>query len=86
MTWLRFGHRGCDFKGVSRRTFTGTRESIAIEVGQRLKGKDVASVFDRIGNGRRFPKTIRVDNGPEFTLKALDKRLRSGFVRGFCLG
>jgi len=41
--------------------FTG--ENIATELEQRLKGKNVAPVLVRIGNHRRFPKTIRVDNG-----------------------
>ena len=50
-----------------------TRESIAIEVGQRMRGKDVVATLEGIGIGRSFPKTIRVDNGPEFTSKALDK-------------
>lgn len=50
-----------------------TRESIAIGVGQRLSGKDVVATLNTIGADRSFPKTIRVDNGPEFTSKALDK-------------
>ena len=50
-----------------------TRESIAIDVGQRFRGKDVAETLERIGVDRSLPKTIRVDNGPEFTSKALDK-------------
>ena len=50
-----------------------TRESIAIDVGQRFRGKDVAETLERISVDRSLPKTIRVDNGPEFTSKALDK-------------
>lgn len=50
-----------------------TRESIAVVVGQRLTGKDVVASLNEIGADRQFPKTIRVDNGPEFTSKALDK-------------
>ena len=50
-----------------------TRESIAIEVGQRFRGKDVVTSWERVGTDRSLPKTIRVDNGPEFTSKALDK-------------
>ncbi len=49
-----------------------TRESISIDVGQRFRGKDVVTTLDRISDGRPFPKTIRVDNGPEFTSKELD--------------
>ena len=51
-----------------------TRESLAIEVGQRFRGQDVVEVLQRIGHGRALPKTIRVDNGPEFTSKGLDQR------------
>lgn len=50
-----------------------TRESLAIEVGQRLTGRDVVSVLNRIRMGRALPKTIRVDNGTEFTSKVLDQ-------------
>ncbi|MDB4778162.1 DDE-type integrase/transposase/recombinase [bacterium] len=50
-----------------------TRESIAIEIGQRFRGKDVEVVLDRVGIQRSFPKMIRADNGPEFTSKALGK-------------
>lgn len=49
-----------------------SRESLAIEVGQRLRGRDVADVLTRISALRPLPKTIRVDNGPEFTSKQLD--------------
>jgi len=50
-----------------------TRESVAIEVGQRFRGKDVVATLERIGLARSHPSTIRVDNGPEFTSKALDQ-------------
>ena len=51
-----------------------TRESLAIEVGQRLTGGDVARVLDRIGVERgALPEKIRVDNGTEFTSKQLDQ-------------
>ena len=50
-----------------------TPESIAIEVGQRFRGKNVVATLERIGTDRVFPKPIRVDNGPEFISKALDK-------------
>jgi len=49
-----------------------TRESLAIEVGQRLTGGHVAEVLDRIGRVRSLPQHIRVDNGTEFTSKRLD--------------
>ena len=51
-----------------------TRESLAIEVGQRLNGDDVARVLDWIRRSRgALPKKIRVDNGTEFTSKRLDQ-------------
>jgi putative transposase len=49
-----------------------SRESLAIEVGQRLTGDDVVSVLERISQSRRVPETIRVDNGPEFISRSLD--------------
>jgi len=51
-----------------------TRESLAIEVGRRLSGDDVARVLDRIRSTRgALPEKIRVDNGTEFTSKRLDQ-------------
>lgn len=50
-----------------------TRESLATEVEQRMTGHDVVRVLTRLGNERKLPKTIRVDNGPEFISKAMDQ-------------
>jgi putative transposase len=50
-----------------------TRESLAIEVGASVGGQRVVEVLSRLGQERRRPKTIRVDNGPEFTSKRLDQ-------------
>jgi putative transposase len=50
-----------------------TRESLAIEVGQSLKGEDVVATLRRIGATRGLPATIKVDNGSEFISKAMDK-------------
>lgn len=50
-----------------------TRESLAIEVGQSLKGEDVVATLRRIGATRGLPATIKVDNGSEFVSKAMDK-------------
>ena len=51
---------------------TFTREALAIEVGQSLKGEDVVRVLERITANRGWPETIKVDNGSEFISKALD--------------
>jgi putative transposase len=52
---------------------TYTRECLAIEVGQSLKGEDVVNVLDRIKADRDLPSTIKVDNGSEFISKAMDR-------------
>ena len=50
-----------------------TRECLAIEVGQSLKGEDVVRVLSRIASHRGQPRTIKTDNGSEFISKAMDK-------------
>ena len=50
-----------------------TRESLAIEVDTHLGGHRVVEVLQRISLGRNLPRTIRVDNGPEFISKVLDQ-------------
>jgi len=50
-----------------------SRESLAVEAGQRFTGQDVARVLTKMASSRGLPKTIRVDNGPEFTSKMLDQ-------------
>ncbi|MHC2071123.1 IS3 family transposase [Bremerella sp. T1] len=50
-----------------------TRESLAIEVEPRFRGQDVVLALERIAEHRQLPKTIQVDNGPEFISKALDQ-------------
>lgn len=49
-----------------------TRECLAIEVGTSLPGARVVEVLNEIGRERGLPKTIVVDNGPEFAGKAMD--------------
>jgi putative transposase len=49
-----------------------TRECLAIEVGQSLKGHDVVRVLQRISQQRRAPQVLFCDNGSEFTSQALD--------------
>lgn len=50
-----------------------TRESLAIDVGQSLKGEGVVNTLNRIAMYRGLPATIKVDNGSEFISKVMDK-------------
>jgi putative transposase len=50
-----------------------TQESLAIDVGQSLKGEDVVRVLNSIVDGLGLPKTIKTDNGSEFISKVMDK-------------
>ena len=49
-----------------------SRESLAIQAGQRMTGDDVVQVLQHVTSRRGYPKSIRVDNGPEFISKSLD--------------
>jgi putative transposase len=49
-----------------------TRESRAIEVGQRLQGEDVVGALNRIREKRGVPKLIFCDNGSEFISQIMD--------------
>jgi putative transposase len=49
-----------------------TRECLAIEVDLSLPGVRVARVLDQLVDSGRKPEVIVLDNGPEFTSKALD--------------
>jgi putative transposase len=50
-----------------------TRESLAIEADNHIGGQRVAEILMRLGEERNLPRTIRVDNGPEFISKRLDQ-------------
>ena len=50
-----------------------TRECLAIDVGQRLKGEDVVNTLNRICAERGLPRAIKTDNGSEFISKTMDK-------------
>lgn len=50
-----------------------TRECLAIDVGQSLKGEDVVNALNRICAERGRPKTIKTDNGSEFISKVMDR-------------
>ena len=49
-----------------------TRECRAIEVDTSLPGARVVRVLERLGEAHGTPERIIIDNGPEFTSKALD--------------
>lgn len=50
-----------------------TREALAIEVDQNIRGEQVVQTMARLLMVRGAPRTIRVDNGPEFVSKGLDR-------------
>jgi putative transposase len=50
-----------------------TRECLAIDVGQSLKGEDVVRVLNQVCSQRGLPGTIKTDNGSEFISKVMDK-------------
>ena len=50
-----------------------TRESLAIEVDTSITGLRVQGVLERLADTRGLPKSITVDNGPEFDGQVLDK-------------
>jgi putative transposase len=49
-----------------------TRESVAIDAGQSLKGDDVVRVLNQAKQQRGVPRFLFCDNGSEFTSQALD--------------
>ena len=49
-----------------------TRECLAIEVGYRLRGENVAEVLNRLVRLRGAPKALFADNGAEFTGQIVD--------------
>ena len=51
---------------------TCTRECVALEAAASFTGQRVAEVLTRVGVERGLPLTITVDNGTEFTSRALD--------------
>jgi putative transposase len=49
-----------------------TREAVAIDAGQSLKGEDVIRTLNRLKSSRGVPKVLFCDNGSEFTSQAMD--------------
>ena len=50
-----------------------SRESVSLEANYRLTGRCVGQALDQAAWRRGWPKAITVDNGTEFTSKALDE-------------
>ena len=50
-----------------------SRECLAIEVDTSLGGARVIAVLDRLAETKGLPRTITMDNGPEFTSRCLDE-------------
>jgi len=49
-----------------------TREAVAIDAGQSLKGDDVVRVLNGLKSSRGIPKALYCDNGSEFTSQVMD--------------
>lgn len=49
-----------------------TRESLAIEAGQRLRAENVVATLNRLLSVRKAPRYLFVDNGSEFSGRLLD--------------
>ena len=49
-----------------------SRESLVLEVDTSITGDRVARILDQIAEERGYPESITMDNGPEFTSRALD--------------
>jgi putative transposase len=63
-----------------------SRECPVIEVDTSLGGHRIVQVLDRLSEMRGLPAIITMDNGPEFTSKALDEwaynhRVKLNFIR-----
>lgn len=63
-----------------------SREAIVLEADFSLTGKKVARALERVSKQRPMPHVIRVDNGAEFTGRALDawaywKKVKLDFIR-----
>lgn len=50
-----------------------SRASVSLEANFRLTGRCVGQALDQAARQRRWPQAITVDNGTEFTSKALDE-------------
>jgi putative transposase len=64
-------------RGDSIRVLTAidvcTRECLALVASKTFAGTDVAQILGAVGRERGVPDRIKVDNGTEFTSRALDQ-------------
>jgi putative transposase len=58
-----------------------TKEAVEIAVARRINGQGVADALDVIARFRGYPATIRTDQGPEFTGRALDQWAHANGVK-----
>jgi putative transposase len=56
----------CPRENVPVRVRGYTRESLTIEVGRRIKARDVFASLEHLFAVRGAPQLLRSDNGPEF--------------------
>jgi putative transposase len=54
-----------------------TRECLALVVARRLPAKAVVQILERVFAEQGRPEYVRSDNGPEFTARAIQRRLAS---------
>ena len=58
-----------------------SREALAVEVDTSLTGQRVVRVLQRLLETRGKPQVIQVDNGPEFTGRALDEWAHKNHIK-----
>jgi putative transposase len=58
-----------------------SRECLAIEADQGIRGEQVVAVLEELKHSRGLPDVIRVDNGSEFISKAMDRWAYSNRVK-----
>ena len=65
-------HPDHHLRQTERRRHTFTRYVPAIEIRERFTGADVVAVLEEVCKEFGFPRSIRIDQGPEFISKDLD--------------
>jgi putative transposase len=58
-----------------------TKEAVEIAVARRINGQGVADLLEAVCRFRGYPTTIRTDQGPEFTGRALDQWAQANGVK-----